>query len=155
MTWTTPAGRLRSGWLIALAVLAALFSFLTVIPIMPWQARCYEEPVQGPYRPIFLKEVSSWLSRQDVYHWRIGDTIFLRIFPLFDGNKYFDHRDAILNIRGLMEDLERDITIDGVLYPKPPALIRVEQEQQASGRHDGLARCRAAIQLSPADPPVP
>ncbi|MEK0085663.1 hypothetical protein [Benzoatithermus flavus] len=47
------------------------------------------------------------------------------------------------------------IATDGVLYPKPPALIQVEQEQQERDRDDGFERCRAAIQFSPADPPRP
>lgn len=155
MTRTTWTRRLRSRWTIALASLAALFSLLILVPIVPWQAQCYEEPVPDPYRPIFLKGVTSWLSRQNVYYWRIGDTILLRVLPLFDGNERFNRGDVLLNIGTKSGYLENDVTIDGVLYPKPPALIQVEQEQQQSGRYDGFERCRAAIQFSPAGPPLP
>lgn len=51
--------------------------------------------------------------------------------------------------------MEDDLTIDGVLYPKPPALLQVEKEQQERGTYDGYERCRAAIQFSPTDPPLP
>lgn len=155
MTRGMRPGWLRSRWAIALAVLMTLFLFLAVIPIVPWQARCYEEPVPGPYRPIFLDSVTSWLSRQDVYYWRIGDTILLRALPLFDGNERFDRGGTLLNIGKIQSYLEEDYTLNGVLYPKPPALVQVEREQQERGTYDGLARCRAAIQFSPADPPLP
>lgn len=162
MTGGARPSRPRSGWLVALAFLAALFSFLTVIPIMPWQARCYEERTPGPYRPIFLREVTAALSQDNIYHWRIGDAILLRVVPLFDGkgqgpliHDIFYRASTLLNIGKIQGMLEEDVTIDGVLYPKPPALIEVEKEQQERGTYNGIARCRAAIQFSPADPPVP
>lgn len=155
MTKGMRPGWLRSRWAIALAVLATLFLFLAVIPIVPWQARCYEEQVPGPYRPIFLKWVTTWLSLQNVYYWRLGDTILLRVLPLFDGNERFNRGDVLLNITGISDEFEDDVTTDGVLYPKLPALIQIEKERQERGTYDGIARCRAAIQFSPADPPLP
>ena len=146
---------LRSPRIAVPATAAGLFAWATLVPIVPWQARCYEEPVPGPYRPIFVEEVAAWLARQDVYHWRWDGVILLRILPLFDGNDVFDRGDTILNVNKISDDLENDVTIGGVLYPKPPAVREIEEEQRRSGSYDGFALCRAAIQVSPTDPPLP
>jgi hypothetical protein len=160
MTGAARPSWLRSRWAAALAILAALFFLLTVIPVVPWQARCYEEPVPEPYRPIFLKRVTAWLSQDDIYYWRIGDVILLRVVPLFDGkgrgpiiDDLFYRASTLLNIGKIQDMLEEDVTIDGVLYPKPPAVREVEQ--RPPGTYDRRDLCRAAIQLSPTDPPVP
>lgn len=136
-----------------MSAVVALFALLTLVPLVPWRARCYEVPVPGPYRPIFVDEVAAWLAQENVYYWRINDLILPRVLPLFDGNEVFDRRDVLLNINKISYSLEEDYTLNGVLYPKPPAVREVER--QPPGTWDGIDRCRAAIQLSPADPPVP
>ena len=152
---TTSARRRRLRGIITLLAVAATFTLLTLVPIVPWQARCYEEVVPGPYRPIFVDEVSAWLARQDVYHWRIGGIILLRVLPLLDGNEIFNRGDTILNISKISDELEQDVMVGGTLYRKPPAVKRVEEEQRTSGTYDGFELCKAAIQFSPTDPPLP
>lgn len=142
----------RSGWGSTLLLAATVFCLLTVVPIMPWQARCYEEPVPGPYQPIFLDEVTAWLSQTDVYYWRINNIILLRILPLFDGHDIITRGTTLLNIQKISDMLADEVTIDGVLYPKPPAVRRLEQ--QPLGTYDGIDLCTAAIRPSPADPPL-
>jgi hypothetical protein len=73
--------------------------------------------------------------------------------PLFDGNEVFDRSHTLYNIAKISDRLEDDYTYDGVLYPKPPAVR--ELEQQPLGTYDGIDLCRAAIQVSPLDPPGP
>jgi hypothetical protein len=147
--------RLRSPLAITVMAALTLFLLVTVVPVVPWQARCYEEPVPGPYRPIFLREVTEWLSQEDVYFWRFGGIIMLRLAPLFDGNRVFNRENTIVNIAKISDMLQDSVTIRGVTYPKPPAVSQVEEEQRARGTYDGLELCRAAIRPSPADPPVP
>jgi hypothetical protein len=79
---------------------------------------------------------------------------FLRVLPLFDGEK-FRRENTLYNTSKIALRLGNDVTIGGVLYPKPPALEQIEEDQRARGTYDGLKLCRAAIQPSPADPPVP
>lgn len=132
-----------------------MFALLTLVPGVPWRATCYEEPVPGPYRPIFVTLVSDWLSRRSVYHWRVGDRLLLRVVPLFDGDKYFDRDGVLLNVAGISDELEDNVTIDGMLYPKPPRVRELQEQQRLSGVHDLREIRRAAIQPSPTDPPVP
>jgi hypothetical protein len=134
---------------------ALLFALLTLVPIVPWQATCFEEPVPGPYRPIFVTSVSDWFSRRNVYHWRFGDLLLLRVVPLFDGDEHFDRDGVLLNVTGISDELEDDLTINGTLYPKPPRVRELQEEQRLSGVYDLREVCRAAIQPSPADPPLP
>jgi hypothetical protein len=143
-------------WQTASAVAATLlFVLVTLIPVLPWQATCYDEPVPGPYRSIFVKEVAYWFSMQDVYYWRIDDVLFIRVAPLFDGNKRFDRAGVLQNSEKIARRLENDYWRDGVLYPKPPAVRQVEEEQRRRGVYDGFELCRAAIQVSPLDPLLP
>ena len=153
MTTRERARRLRSPSVAIGVGSAALLALLTLVPVVPWQARCYEVPVAGPYRPIFIEQVTAWLSRQDVYYWEINDVIFLRILPLFDGNQSFNRAGILQNISKISDRLEDDITIDGVLYPKPPAVKQLEQ--RPLGTYDGIDLCTAAIRPSPTDPPLP
>ena len=128
------------------------FALLAFVPVVPWQATCWDETVARPYRPIYTELVSQWLSITHVYHWQFNDVIYLRVLPIFDGDRVFDRGDAILNAGKISDYLSRDYTVDGVLYPKPPAV----RELEAAGDHgDTLEICKAAIEFSPLDPPVP
>lgn len=144
---------LRPGWSITLLLATTVFCLLTVVPVMPWQARCYEEPVSGPYRPIFLDEATVWLSQTGVYHWRINNIRLLCIFPLVDGYGSISRGTILLNIQKISDMPEDDATIAGVLYPRPPAVKQLEQ--QPLGTYDGIELCTAAIRPSPTDPPLP
>jgi hypothetical protein len=132
-----------------------LFALLTIVPVVPWQARCYEEPVPGPYRPIFVETVATSFAKQNVFFWRIGNTLFVRVFSLFDGYGNVTRGTIFLNLNKIIAMLANDITIEGVTFPKPPALKQIEEDQRARGTYDGLELCRAAIRPSPTDPPVP
>ena len=124
---------LCSPWFGVPATAAWLLVLATLVPIVPWQARCYDEPVAGPYRPIFLAQVMAWLSLTDVYYWRFGDRILLRALPVFDGEYFFDRAGVLLYIAKISDRLQENVTIDGVLYPKPPAVKRVEEESKTKG----------------------
>jgi hypothetical protein len=147
--------RRRRSWLIATLTAVVLFSLMTLVPVMPWHATCYEEPVPGPYRPIFLKLVTLSLWRQSVYYWRVDDIILLRLLPIFDGYRTIRRDTILLNMQKISDMLEEETVVDGTVYPKPPAVWQVEEEQRRRGVYDGFDLCRAAIQVSPLDPPVP
>lgn len=139
--------------LLPFVVAAGTCLLLSAIPVMPWRASCYTEPVPGPYRPIFLKNVSEWLAGNDVYYWRLGDLILLRLVPIFDGYRSITRETILLNIGKISLMLEDDVTIDGVLYPKPPAVREIEA--RPPGTWDLRDVCRAAIRPSPTDPRLP
>lgn len=148
------AGTRRRHWLVAILTPLVLFSLLTLLPFMPWRATCYERPVPGPYRPIFLELVTSSLSKQSVYYWRFDGQVLLRLVPIFDGYDIIGRGTILMNIQKISGMLEEDTIIDGVLYPKPAAVRQVEEEQRERGTYDGFEICRAAIRVSPLDPPL-
>lgn len=130
-----------------------MFSLLTLTPVMPWQAACYQEPTPGPYRPVFVDRVASSFFRQGAYYWWLDDLILLRLVPVFDGYRSITRDTILLNIGKISDMLEDDATIDGVLYPKPPAVREIEA--RPPGTWDLRDVCRAAIRPSPTDPPLP
>ena len=138
----------------ALASLIGLtFLLLTVVPLMPYQAECFDETVPGPYRKVYVDNVAYWFRNIHIYYWRFGNTILLRVLPIFDGNAVFDRSDAILNTIKIADDLSEDVRRDGVFYPAPPAVKRLKAEHPDTYRHVDL--CRAAVRFSPTDPPAP
>jgi hypothetical protein len=134
------------------AATATAFALLTLVPLVPWRTDCWGERVPPPYRPIYTELLTDWLSRTDVHYWRIGDTILLRILPVFDGKGVFNRKHVILNAGAIATYLEDDYTVDGVVYPRPPAVAAV---QQAGNPHYAVEICTAAIKPSPLDPPLP
>jgi hypothetical protein len=75
--------------------------------------------------------------------------------PLFDGDEHCDGDGVLLNVTGISDELEDDLTINGTLYPNPPRVRELQEEQRLSGVYDLREVCRAAIQPSPVDPPLP
>jgi hypothetical protein len=72
-------------WAKVSGVLLILFGFFSIVPIWPWWPSCYGKPIVGDYRDIYVDEFVRWLAEGEVYHWRFGDLVLLRLLPLFDG----------------------------------------------------------------------
>jgi hypothetical protein len=98
--------------------------------------------------------MAEWFSRTNVYYWRIGETILIRPLPLFDGEGSLDREHVILNSRSSIY-LAEDYTVDGVNYPKPPAVVEVEWTMTPGSERYAIEVCKAAIKPSPLDPPLP
>jgi hypothetical protein len=110
------------------AVLAAVV-FLSTVPVCPWVPTCGGRPIIGDYRDIYVDEFVRWLAEGEVYYWRFGDVVLLRLLPLFDGTDLIPRRAVVPNgERKLGEALSEDQTIDGVLYPAPEEVKRLKKE---------------------------
>lgn len=84
---------------------------------------------QGDLRDVYVDEFTGWLREENVYYWRFGDLILLRVLPWFDRPPIWTRADAIYNGEcKIAAALSDDQTIDGVLYPAPDAVKRLKIE---------------------------
>jgi hypothetical protein len=116
-------------WAKVSGVLLILFGFFSTVPIWPWWPSCDGKPIVGDYRDIYVEEFVRWLAEDEVYYWRFGDVVLLRLLPLFDGTDLIPRRAVVPNgERKLAEALSEDQTIDGVLYRAPEEVKRLKKE---------------------------
>jgi hypothetical protein len=111
------------------AALLTLFVFLSIVPVWPWWPTCGGKLITGDYRDIYVDEFARFLAREDVYYWRFGDLVVVRLVSWLDGNEYWGQRDIILNAEEKRANaLSDDKTIDGVFYPAPEEVKRLKKE---------------------------
>jgi hypothetical protein len=124
------------GWLrrvvrwakLAGAVLAAIVLFSTV-PLWPWWPTCGGRLITGDYPDVYVDEFTDSLAQGDIYFWRFGDVVLLRVLPAFDGTDLIPRRSVVASSeRKLAEALSDDQTINGVLSPAPEAVKRLKKE---------------------------
>jgi hypothetical protein len=111
------------GLLVVLVVLA-------IVPLWPWRPACRCATVwQGDLRDVYVDQFAGWLRQENVYHWRFGDLILLRVLPWLDRTQIWSRADAIYNGEcKLAASLSDDQTIDGVFYPAPETIKRLKVE---------------------------
>jgi hypothetical protein len=116
-------------WAKAGAALLTLFIFFSIVPVWPWWPTCGGKLITGDYRDIYVDGFANALTRDNVYYWRSGDLVLVRVLPWLDGDEYWGQEAVILNgERKLAEALSDDQTIDGVFYPAPEAVMRLKKE---------------------------
>lgn len=115
-------------------VAAAVLLVLATVPLMPWRPACRCPTVwEGDLRDVYVDQFAYWLGQENVYYWRVGDLILLRVLPWLDRQPvYLSRADAIYNTEcQVAEGLSEDLTIDGVLHRVPEALERLRVEMAA------------------------
>jgi hypothetical protein len=111
------------------AALLTLLVFLSIVPVWPWWPTCAGKLIFGDYRDIYVDRFAKALTRDNVYYWRSGDLVLVRMLPWLDGDEYWGQETVILNAeRKLAEALSDDQTIDGVYYPAPEEVKRLKKE---------------------------
>lgn len=122
--WSLPA-KLR----LALISLLALVVLATV-PLMPWRPACRCSTVwSGNLRDIYVDQVVKFLKQENVYYWRFGDVVMIRVLPWLDGNELWARDEIIYDAEcKLAESLSEDRTINGIVYPAPEAVKRLKVE---------------------------
>lgn len=125
--WPPAHWRGRARWLGSVALVLLV---LAVVPLWPWRPACRCKTVWwGDLRNIYVHEFTYSLEHENVYYWRFGDLVLLRVLPWFDGNELWSRSDIIYNMEcKLAEALSDDETIDGVLYPAPELVTRLKVE---------------------------
>lgn len=74
--WPLPA-KLRLA-LISLMVLVVL----ATVPLMPWRPACRCPTVwSGDLRDIYVDQFTEFLGEENVYYWRFGDVVMIRVLP--------------------------------------------------------------------------
>lgn len=97
---------------------------------MPWRPACRCPTVwTGDLRNVYVDQVAYWLHRDNIYFWRFGDLILLRVLPWLDRPEIQSRADVIYNTEcQVAQAVSEDLTIDGVHYEAPKSVERLRVE---------------------------
>ena len=139
-------------WRNLLRFVVSLSFVLLTTPLVPYRPVCGDAEAPGPYRKVYVDQVDDWFEREGVFYWRIGNTILLPILHI-TSQQSWERFDPINDAEKISDDFENSITIDGVFYPSPPEVKRLRR--LSPGSYDLQDLCKAAVRVSPTDPPDP
>jgi hypothetical protein len=147
--------------------LIALLAFVMLVPVWPYKPHCgiYSSAtfrtMDGEMTPEFLEAIDQSLSRTNVYHLRIGNSIYLRLLIAIDPSGDFDFGADMLNaqlqaVAGLVSP--RSIwsligeELNGRIYTPPTYLTQLYEEDESLVFGDDCTFVRA---VAFGEPPPP